>query len=235
MHEEKRAEQQESRGDRDKTAQVYTRLRTSLLLQRIAPRTKLDMSQIAKKLDVSVTPVREALIKLEKEGLLKYSPGKGYSTVSLNHKDLLADYELALMIAKYTIAKNVGSFSADGLRSPLTSLDPEAFSESYASFIETLFERLAGLTANHKFIRLMQGFNDRTNYVRRLDLQIPDRRDYIVSNITELIAALRMHEADRAISNLERQAEAKEQMLYELIKEGNARALEAVDEDDIAL
>jgi DNA-binding GntR family transcriptional regulator len=69
---------------------VYEALRKHIFDQRIAPSAKLNIDALARDLAVSQTPVREALARLEAEGLVSKEPLRGYTV-----KPLLDDAELA--------------------------------------------------------------------------------------------------------------------------------------------
>ena len=65
----------ERRGLRDA---VHERLLTMLLETRLAPGMRLSIDGLARDLDVSQTPVREALVLLERTGLVERVAQKGY-------------------------------------------------------------------------------------------------------------------------------------------------------------
>lgn len=64
--------------------QVYRLLRRALLTQQIPPGTRLVEIDVASRLGVSRTPVREALRRLESEGLVINDPHRG-ATVAESH------------------------------------------------------------------------------------------------------------------------------------------------------
>lgn len=57
--------------------QVYSAIRISIMTLKIAPGTAMSEKEIGEKLNVSRTPVREAFIRLEKEGLVRIYPQRG--------------------------------------------------------------------------------------------------------------------------------------------------------------
>jgi DNA-binding GntR family transcriptional regulator len=61
---------------------------------RYAPGAPIRQEHLAAELNVSRTPLREALRMLEREGLVKATPGKGMRVVSAEMTTLLAAYEL---------------------------------------------------------------------------------------------------------------------------------------------
>ncbi len=56
---------------------VYRTLKKAILRGEIKPNTKLSLQEISKSMQVSVTPIREAVNKLESEGLVNLVPNKG--------------------------------------------------------------------------------------------------------------------------------------------------------------
>lgn len=65
----------ERKGLRDR---VYDLVLDMLVGQQVAPGTRLSIDAIARDLNVSPTPVREALVQLERTGLVTREPLKGY-------------------------------------------------------------------------------------------------------------------------------------------------------------
>ncbi|MBS6535514.1 GntR family transcriptional regulator [Peptoniphilus harei] len=66
---------------------VYRDLKDKILKNKLLPGDKLIEMEIASKLDVSRTPVREALKKLEKEGLVTSFPRKSYIVSKISVKE----------------------------------------------------------------------------------------------------------------------------------------------------
>lgn len=65
------------------TDDVYDMLRAWLLSGRIAPDERLKIDAVAKKLGVSNTPIRQALGRLEADGLVYQEPNRGFIAASL--------------------------------------------------------------------------------------------------------------------------------------------------------
>lgn len=57
--------------------QVYSAIRANIMTLKIVPGTAMSEKEIGEKLSVSRTPVREAFIRLEKEGLVRIAPQRG--------------------------------------------------------------------------------------------------------------------------------------------------------------
>jgi len=61
------------------TQEAYERIKKLISVNEFAPGQKLIYSDMAKKLNMGVTPVIQALNRLESSNLVKYVPNKGYS------------------------------------------------------------------------------------------------------------------------------------------------------------
>jgi DNA-binding GntR family transcriptional regulator len=68
---------------------VYGHLRDRILEGTYAAGAPLRQEEIARALDVSRVPVREALTRLESEGLVVLRPRRGYMVVALTAEDIL--------------------------------------------------------------------------------------------------------------------------------------------------
>lgn len=68
---------------------VYERLKRQLLTGRIKPGMRMMEIELAKDLGVSRTPVREAIRQLEKEGLVRITPGRGTYASEVSVEDII--------------------------------------------------------------------------------------------------------------------------------------------------
>lgn len=68
---------------------VYEELKRQILVGEIAPGTRMMEVELADEMGVSRTPVREAIRKLEKEGLVTIEPRRGAYASDISIKDML--------------------------------------------------------------------------------------------------------------------------------------------------
>lgn len=74
--------------------QVAQRLRTMLVEGHIAPGAKLNERELSQELEVSRTPLREAIKRLAAEGLVELLPNRGAIAVSLSEADVIHTFEV---------------------------------------------------------------------------------------------------------------------------------------------
>lgn len=68
--------------------QVYQHITSLIISGELGPNQKIDEDKICEELGVSRTPVREALLLLENEGVLLKAPRKGFSLKTLDQKQV---------------------------------------------------------------------------------------------------------------------------------------------------
>nr|WP_281400965.1 GntR family transcriptional regulator [Amycolatopsis umgeniensis] len=139
---------------------VYERLRALIMNHGIAPGDRVNIDEIARELDVSGTPVREALARLESEGLVSRLPLRGYRvTELLTARELTDLYELRLLLEPVSAAKAAARMTtkaAQELRAELRTCPTAPVGDSYETYraltshddrLHTRILRLAGNTA----------------------------------------------------------------------------------------
>jgi DNA-binding GntR family transcriptional regulator len=78
--------------------EVFTSLRNAILSGHFKPGERLVEKDLAEQLDISRTPIREALRKLELEGLVAYEPRKGVVVVGVSSDDALEIYMIRAVL-----------------------------------------------------------------------------------------------------------------------------------------
>ena len=98
---------------------VYEELKAQILKGDIKPGTRMMEVELAEVLGVSRTPVREAIRKLEKEGLVKIEPRRGAYASELSVKDMVDILEVRQSmegLAAYYCAQRINDEQKEQLR-----------------------------------------------------------------------------------------------------------------------
>ncbi len=74
--------------------EIISRLRAAIVSGQFPPGTHLNESEIAKQMEVSRIPIREAIKKLEQEGLVVRLPNKGVDVISFTDQDVRETFSL---------------------------------------------------------------------------------------------------------------------------------------------
>ncbi|BBA98796.1 putative GntR family transcriptional regulator [Actinacidiphila reveromycinica] len=84
---------------------VYLHVKSGVLDRRYEGGTLLTEGDLAEAVGVSRTPVREALLKLEAEGLLKLYPKKGALVLPVSAQEIADVVETRLLVEQHAVAK----------------------------------------------------------------------------------------------------------------------------------
>ncbi|WP_374008117.1 GntR family transcriptional regulator [Leifsonia sp. LS-T14] len=96
---------------------VYDAVLGLLMDQVIEPGSRASIDGIARQLNVSPTPVREALARLESEGLVVKKALKGYTAAPLLDSDGLRQlFEMRRLLEPYAARNAAGELNADTLQ-----------------------------------------------------------------------------------------------------------------------
>ncbi len=128
--------------------EIVAHLRGQILRGELKPGQKIDQEQIAEDLDVSRSPIREALVVLGQEGLLEITPRRGAFVARITREDVIDHYELFGLIAGRVAAMAAESFD-DQQRAQLADIHQSfvAASEAEGSKLNNDFHQLLNSAA----------------------------------------------------------------------------------------
>jgi DNA-binding GntR family transcriptional regulator len=95
--------------------QVYFTIKNAIVSGEFAPGEKLKEMSLAKQLKTSRTPVREALRKLEKDGLVVFSPSQGVIVNKLSKEMVINLYECWSVLGGLAVRKATSVLSESDL------------------------------------------------------------------------------------------------------------------------
>ncbi|NJN92840.1 MAG: GntR family transcriptional regulator [Anaerolineales bacterium] len=95
------------------THQVYNKLRTAIVLSKLAPNTRLAQVEIAKQMGTSQAPVREALRQLERDGLVEYRPRSGTFVAELSGDKVFEVFSIRNMVECFAVRRAIVHFDGD--------------------------------------------------------------------------------------------------------------------------
>jgi DNA-binding GntR family transcriptional regulator len=98
---------------------VYETLKSLVMEHTLAPGDRINIEALARDLDVSPTPVREALARLESDGLVRKRPLVGYTVSPLLTRAEFADMFDMRLILEGTAARWAAERADDELRATL--------------------------------------------------------------------------------------------------------------------
>ena len=203
---------------------VFNTLRQAILRGELKPGERLMEIQLANKLGVSRTPVREAIRKLELEGLVLMIPRKGAEVADISEKSLKdvlevreALEELAARLACDKITKegiNRLKEAAQDFRSALKSNDITQMAEADVRFHDVI----CNATENQKLGQLLNNLREQMYRYRIEYLKDQHVYEKLLSEHEEIIRHIEKGEKDEAARVVSRHIENQAQAVTDVIR-----------------
>lgn len=204
---------------------VFNTLRRAILRGELKPGERLMEIQLANKLGVSRTPIREAIRRLELEGLVLMIPRKGAEVADItekNMRDVLevrrALEELAVQLACDRITQEEIQEmreAAETFRSVLGGDDVTKVAEADEAFHDVIFRA----TGNDKLIQLLNNLREQMHRYRVEYLKRKEYHEKLLKEHQEIIDRVNNQdktEATRVIDlHIDNQVEVIMEMLHE--------------------
>ena len=198
-----------TRHDREKiTDWVFEELKAAIIDLRLPPGEPLREATIAESLGVSKTPVREALTRLELEGLVESTSFKGAVVSSYTRRDLIELYELRELLEIWAVREAASSMSSDALDrlDDLIAAGERLRAEGRTEDLEEPIDEFDGLlfaqVTNRRIAALVNNLRAHLTRIGRLTAQIPGRLETSVDEHALIAEALRRRDPDAAAAAL---------------------------------
>ena len=205
---------------------VYVGIKQNIFDFRLLPGDRFTENEIAARLHVSRTPVREALYRLEREGYLQVQFRSGWSVRELDFRqfDDLYDLRIALETACVrTLCDRPERPRLDEMKSIWLVAPKRRLrdGEQVCALDEAFHDTLVAATGNREMARCHQEVTERIRLLRRLDFTEDGRITATYQEHAQILRAILLRRADRAIDLLRNhietsKAEVKKISLHKL-------------------
>lgn len=184
---------------------TYDILREALITNRLIPGQRLNIEQLAQDLNVSITPIRHALVRLEADGFVTREPYKGYVASDLLNRATVAEIFQARIIIETELVTKAAALAS---KADLTFLSRVAKMDPIARFTEddevsggdaaftcdaALHRRIATIAGNMTMVDILDGLNKRMSAYRSFKNQAVRSGDEWNPTSQDLSATKREH------------------------------------------
>ena len=176
---------------------VFNTLRQAILKGELEPGERLMEIQLAEKLGVSRTPIREAIRKLELEGLVLMIPRKGAEVAKISEKSLrdvlevrrsLEELAIELACERMTEEEIVSLGRVqNSFREAVRSGDAMTIAETDEHFHDVIYEG----TRNEKLVQMLNNLREQMYRYRLEYIKDEDKRQVLVVEHEHILAALK--------------------------------------------
>ena len=183
---------------------VFNTLRQAILRGELQPRERLMEIQLAQRLGVSRTPVREAIRKLELEGLVLMIPRRGAEVAEITRQDLEDVLEVRAALEELAVKDACEHITdeqlqelkkaANEFKRSLEGTDLVACAEADIHFHEIIY----AATNNKRLVQMLNNLREQMYRYRMENLK--DKRTYrtLVEEHDAIRRALKKHDKEKA-------------------------------------
>ncbi|MCJ7594734.1 MAG: GntR family transcriptional regulator [Desulfobacterales bacterium] len=184
---------------------AYHFIRDDIVANRLLPGEPLNEKVLSDRLEISKTPIREAIQLLHKEGLVQIIPQKGALVAPLPLNDISEILQIREILEPF--AAGVTALNYDPVRLSEFETNFKAFrdapSRDYPAMSKegTLFHRyLIEVTRNQRLISILENLNIHMNRIRAMYCAVlsPDYNDGALEEHLAIIDALKARDSKRS-------------------------------------
>jgi DNA-binding GntR family transcriptional regulator len=189
--------------DLTRSESAYRRLKAAIFDFVLLPGDGFTESDMAERLNMSRTPVREALFRLELEGYVKVAFRSGWSVAPFDFRKLEELYDLRVMLECTAVDRlcamvpmpDLGLLKAIWL---VPEKDRKTDTNEVAAFDEAFHATLVSAAGNLQMARVHADVTDGIRIVRRLDFTQPPRIAATYEEHAKILRAILARRADSA-------------------------------------
>lgn len=208
---------------------IYEQLRADILQLRLPPGTEIREAELAARFEVSKSPVRDALMRLERESLVITSPRQGYRVAPVSLADVQDMFHLRAALERACmerIVRQAGDAQLATLE-PFRRYDADAWAGGFIDYNRAFHRTLAELAAN---VRMRDHLADLIDQMERVVLMSVNKVRQGSGNTQSLV-----DEHCRMIDALqERQVRRAERLAEQHITLAGKRVYDAITKSMIA-
>ena len=183
---------------------VFNTLRKAILKGELKPGERLMEIALAERLGVSRTPVREAMRKLELEGLVVMIPRRGAQVANITEKDLNDVLEVRMALENLSIENACARMTEEQLdelwkaarnfEDTMAEGNLVRLAEADVAFHEIIYKA----SDNKRLIQVLNNMREQIYRYRVEYLKEGETRDLLVKEHEELTRAIKERDVERA-------------------------------------
>jgi DNA-binding GntR family transcriptional regulator len=182
---------------------VYSAVRNDLYDFRLAPGQRFSENEIAARLGVSRTPVREALYRLRDEGYIDVASKSGWTVRPFEFETFERLYEVRVVLELAAVRKlceMVPAPALDELKEVWLVPHAERLADAreVGRLDEAFHQTLVVAAANPELARIHREIADRIRIVRRLEFTMPERIAKTYAEHAQILRAVVRRKLDQA-------------------------------------
>lgn len=222
-------------GERPASVDTVDWLRHLILAGKYGPGERLREERLAKDLSVSRTPVRQALMKLEAEGIVEMAPNRGATVCHFSVDDVWHVYDLRALIEGHAARRAASNIGSEELAQMREILEESEWSEAgrdpsqerevrrRVKYNQQFHGLIVTASGNRRLEKLLQRTVELPLIFKAVFWYTPEERRIADHHHRMILRALEGGDGERA-----------EILMREHVYEARDRVIRALEEDDSA-
>jgi DNA-binding GntR family transcriptional regulator len=193
---------------------------------RLKPGERINEMALARALNASRTPLREALNRLVSEGFLTFESGKGFFCRKYSVTEVHNLYQVRQALERFAVQAAVELATDEKLTRLLEFLrrtegEDGRSLEELLVYDEYFHETLAAFSGNGELVRMLKNINARIRFFRWVDME--QRRQRTQGEHWAILAAIASRDAETACGLMDSHISKRRDEIAQAVKECHAR------------
>ena len=183
---------------------VYVRLEEEILSGALKPSETLAEIALSKRLGVSRTPIRGALHRLEKEGLVTITPNRGAVVVGVSAEDLVDIYRIRMRLEGLACSEAAKKISEEELVQLREAVELSEFyiarkDAEHLKQLDTEFHSIIYRASQNRLLNtILSDLHRNIKGYRKLSLSVPERLERSTQEHREILSAIEKGDGEAA-------------------------------------
>lgn len=183
---------------------AYQAIKEAIISLKLEPGEKLKESTLVEELGISKTPIREALTRLQHEGLVEVLPFRGAFVAEIDDRDMEEIFELRELLEGAAVKRAAISFSLEDsqegealleeMRTAYKAGDIKAYARPSRDF-HNLF---IGKLGNQRMISVLKTFDDQLERIRVTAIRTLGNIPLFIEDYEKILKALKAGDPEAA-------------------------------------
>jgi DNA-binding GntR family transcriptional regulator len=183
---------------------LYTQLKQKIISFELYPGSRVTEQVLAEMFNVSRTPIRQALQRLEIEGFVSIRPKQGCFIRELDVNELMEYYEARIAIELLIVESAVNAMSDKQIEGMMAAWHPERHDQELSDGVdlggkdEAFHVGLAISSDKPVLATILKNINHRIRVIRRLDLNSDNRSQRTYNEHFEILQLIKERDKGKA-------------------------------------
>ena len=184
--------------------ETYSKIKDMMYYNELAPGQKLIYQELARRLNVSITPITQALSRLKDSNLVEYMPNRGYFVREITEKEVHDLYDARAALETWLVPdviKNLNSQKLSEIKKSFRQYSPQSENHRLLIIKDAQFHlKIAELSNNRAIYRLLAGILEEICIKYRPEYMGLERIGQAVKEHREILNALKKRDPEAAVA-----------------------------------